>query len=209
MNDAAGILDTALTLADEQGWEAVRLHRVAAAAGITLDDIRRHYREKDALIDAWFDRADAAALTLAASGELAALTPRERLFRLIMAWLAALAPHHRVTRQMILSKCEPGHLHIQIPAVMRISRTVQWLREAAGFESTFVRRALEETATTAIFVATFCYWLYDDSQNAQRSRAFLDRRLECAEALAHRVYGAGREPGPDRATPTGQDAPRP
>ena len=48
----------------------------------------------------------------------------------------------------------------------------------------------EETATTAIYVSTFCYWLYDDSENAARSRAFLDRRLRCAESLAL-LRGAG------------------
>ena len=184
MNDADAILDIALTLAEERGWEAVRLHRVAAAAGITLDDIRRHYREKDALIDAWFDRADAAALALAASGELAALTPRERLFRLIMAWLAALAPHHRVTRQMILSKCEPGHLHIQIPAVMRISRTVQWLREGAMLEDSGLARALAETAVTGIYLATFLCWLGEEDAETPRTRRLLDGLLARAERVA-------------------------
>jgi ubiquinone biosynthesis protein COQ9 len=207
--DAARILDAAIELAEAGSWEAVRLHDIAQTLGIGLEDIRAHYREKEELVEAWFDRADRAMLLDAATPEFSALGTRGRLARAIFAWLEPLGAHRRVTREMIINKLEPGHLHFQIPALLRISRTVQWLREAAGFESTFVRRALEETATTAIFVATFCYWLYDDSQNAQRSRAFLDRRLECAETLAHRVYGAGREPGPDRATPTGQDAPRP
>lgn len=200
MNDADAILDIALTLAEERGWEAVRLHRVAAAAGITLDDIRRHYSEKDALIDAWFDRADGAALALAASGELAGLTPRERLFRLIMAWLAALAPHHRVTRQMILSKCEPGHIHIQIPAVMRISRTVQWLREGALLTDAGVARALAETAVTGIYLATFLCWLGETEVEAPRTRRLLDGLLERAErvALACPLFAgeSARPPGP-------------
>ena len=54
------IVDAAVTLAEERSWEAVRLHDVAAALNITLDDIRRHFREKEDIVDAWFDRADSA-----------------------------------------------------------------------------------------------------------------------------------------------------
>lgn len=206
MSDAAKILDAALTLADEQGWEAVRLHRLAAAAGITLDDIRRHFREKDALIDAWFERADGAALALAASGELAGATPRERLFRLIMAWLAALAPHRQVTRQMILSKCEPGHLHIQIPAVMRISRTVQWLREGAMLEDSGLARALAETAVTGIYLATFLCWLDEEDAEAPRTRRLLDGLLARAERVALACPLFGTVPARQARTQDARDA---
>lgn len=184
MTQADTLLDTALELAESQGWEAVRLHQVAARAGLELNDIRRHFHEKDALIDAWFDRADAAALSLAAGGELDALAPRARLFRLIMAWLDALAPHHRVTREMIWSKCEPGHIHIQIPAILRISRTVQWLREGAGLTDTGVARAVAESAVTAIYLATFLCWLGEEDAGFPRTRRLLDSLLAPAERFA-------------------------
>jgi|GEM_PF-5086124 len=41
------IVDKALALAEESGsWESVRLHQVAQALAIPLDDIRAHFREK-------------------------------------------------------------------------------------------------------------------------------------------------------------------
>jgi AcrR family transcriptional regulator len=178
------IVDTAVSLARQRSWEAVRLHEVADAAGISLDDIRRYFPEKDALIDAWFDRADAAALALAASGELITLSVRERLLRLIMAWLQALQSDRRVTRQMVLSRCEPGHLHIQIPALMRISRTVQWIREAALLHDTGLARAGAETMLTAIYLATFVCWLGETAETSPRTRSLLNRLLAGAERLA-------------------------
>lgn len=186
---AARIVDAALQLAEESAWEAVRLHQVAARAGIGLDDICRHFREKDELIDAWFDRADAAMLALAAAAWMPALPPRERLQRLTMAWLDALAPHRRVTREMVLAKLEPGHIHIQFPAVMRISRTVQWLREAALLDDHGLRRALAESVLTAIYLATFTYWLGDDTPDAAQTRHFLDRLLAGAERAAKTLPG--------------------
>lgn len=186
---ARHIVNTALHLANQSSWEALRLHEVAQAAGISLEDIRRHFREKDALIDAWFDRADAAMLEDAAAPDFRLLPVRQRIERALFAWLGALQPYRRVTREMILAKCEPGHVHIQFPAVMRISRTVQWLREAAGVEDIFLRRALAETVLTGIYLAVFVRWLNDDSADSARTRRLLERLLARAEWLARRLPG--------------------
>jgi AcrR family transcriptional regulator len=153
-------------------------------SGATLDDIRLHFREKEDLVDAWFDRADAAMLQDAVEPGFLQLSTRERLHRSIMTWLDVLALHRRVTRQMILSKCEPGHLHIQIPAIMRISRTVQWVRETAQRDTTYLARALEETVLTSIYLATFAYWMQDVSDGSTRTRRLLDRLLRLAETAA-------------------------
>jgi len=182
------IVDDALALAEETHWEHVRLHDVAARLGITLNDIRTHFREKEDLTDAWFDRADAAMLARAEAPDFAALPARERIAALIMAWLEALAPHRKATRQMILGKLEFGHVHIQIPGVMRISRTVQWVREAAGRKAGFARRALEETGLTTIYLMTFVRWMNDDSPGAEHTRRFLEQRLVCAERLDRAVW---------------------
>lgn len=184
------IVDTALNLAERRSWEALRLHDVAAELGMTLDDIRAHFREKEEIVDAWFDRADQAMLKESANPEVAALAARERIHRLLMTWFAALAAYKKVTRQMIVNKLEPGHIHYQISGILRISRTVQWLREAAGRDAVLPRRAIEETVLTSIYLATFTRWMMDDSENSSRTAAFLDRLLAGAERL-ERVLTSG------------------
>ena len=47
------------------------------------------------------------------------------------AWLGGMAAHRALTGQMLLYKLELGHLHLQAGALLRVSRTVQWWREAA------------------------------------------------------------------------------
>lgn len=183
------IVDAALELAEQRSWEAVRLHDVAIATGMTLDEIRHYFREKEDLVDAYFDRADAAMLAATAESGFLTLPPRKRLHRAITTWLDALAPYKKVTRQMILAKCEPGHVHIQIPAVMRISRTVQWMREAAHRDATYLHRALEETVLTGIYLATFVHWLSDGSPHSIRTRRLLERLLSVAERTEGSVLG--------------------
>ncbi len=195
------IVATALELAERSSWETVRLHQVAVALGISLDDVRAHFREKEDIVDAWFDRADAAMLREAAASGFQALSVRARLHRLVMAWLGALAAHRRVTRQMTLGKLEPGHVHYQIAGLLRVSRTVQWLREAAHRESVLPWRAVEETVLTGIYLATFLHWMWDESPEAKRTSELLNRLLARAGSVARLFPCAHERHRPRRAPP--------
>jgi ubiquinone biosynthesis protein COQ9 len=183
------IVDAALALAERSSWEAVRLHEIAAALGVTLNDVRMHFREKEEIVDAWFDRADAAMLEDAARADYGALLSDARLERSIMTWLATLAPYRRVTRQMIVNKLEPGHVHYQLGGLLRVSRTVQWLREAAGRKTVLPWRAVEEAALTSIYLATFVGWMYDETTDSERTRALLRGRLARATEVARMIPG--------------------
>ncbi len=200
------IIDAALDIAMRKSWEGLRLHDVAVELQLGLNDVRAYFREKEDVTDAWFDRADAAMLQAGARPGFADMSPRECLHRLIMAWLAALSSHRRVTRQMIYGKFEPGHLHYQFAGLLRVSRTVQWLREAAHRDAVLPWRAFEETGLTAIYLATFFYWIRDESENATRTSVFLDRMLGRAEQLIRYFPGCSdpraKADAPASATPT-------
>lgn len=184
---ARRILDAALDLGEARGWDALHLYDVAGAMGITLADIQRHYDQKDAIAEAWFGRADAALLAVAQAPGWMDLSVRDRLARAIFAWLDALAPHRRLTAAMLRYKLQPDHVHLQVSSLLRVSRTVQWIREAARLPSAGWRRELEEVALTGIYVATFARWLNDDSAGAARTHDFLDGLLAMAERTALRL----------------------
>ncbi|HEY5682449.1 MAG TPA: hypothetical protein VIR61_02115 [Sulfuricaulis sp.] len=196
------IIDAALEIAGRQSWESLRLHDVAAELKLELNDVRACFREKEDITDAWFDRADAIMLQAGTDPSFSRLTSHERIHRLIMTWLSALAPHRRVTRQMIYGKFEPGHLHYQIAGVLRVSRTVQWVREVAHRDAVLPWRAFEETGLTAIYLATFFHWMRDESENARRTSEFLDRLLGRAGRLAQCFpRSCESRSQPDRPTP--------
>jgi len=185
------LLDIAVSLAEETGsWESVRLHVVAERAGLSLDSVYSVIREREDLVEHWFDRADRAMLKAATEPNFQSLDSAGRLHCLIMAWLNALAAHRRMTRQMIVNKLEPGHLHVQIPAVLRVSRTVQWIREAAQRDANFACRAIEEIGLTSIYLAAFAHWLVDPSPNSGATSRLLSRMLARAGWLARIVSGA-------------------
>jgi AcrR family transcriptional regulator len=177
---AAQILDAALQLADACGWERLHLFDVAARLDVGLDAIAAHYREKDQLVEAWFDRADRAMLARSSAADLAALEPAKRLEELLVAWLDSLVAHRAVTGQMLLYKLEPAHLHLQVLGLLRISRTVQWWREGARRESRHLQRIAEESLLTGVYLRSFIHWLRHPEEDPAEFRAFLRRQLRCA-----------------------------
>lgn len=178
---AEEILNTALQLADTGSWETTHLFDVAEELKISLDQIREYYPQKDDLVEAWFDRADRAVLSMVPAQDFMSLPEKDRLHNVIMTWLDALLPYRQVTREMLYYKLEFGHIHLQILGLLRISRTVQWFREAARVHSTHLRRILEEVGTTSIYLVTFSRWLFDDSQGSENTRQLLEKLLKKAE----------------------------
>ena len=181
------ILTTTLAMAEASSWEQMHLYAVAQKLDISLDRIRQYYPQKDDIVEAWLDIADRAVLSTKPDQDFLNQNVHIRLQQVIMTWLESLAPHKRITREMLLYKLEFGHVHLQVLGIMRISRTVQWFREAARIDTTGLRRILEETGTTAIYLATFACWLNDDSTDSYKTREFLDQALQKAEYCAGKV----------------------
>ena len=180
---APKILDAALELADACGWERLHLFDVAEHLNVGLESIAAHYREKDQLVEAWFDRADHALLSRAKGADLIPLDPAKRLEELLIAWFDCLASHRAVTGQMLLYKLEPGHVHLQLRGLLRVSRTVQWWREAAQRGSIHLHRIAEESLLSAAYLRCVLHWLRHPEEESAEFRAYLRRQLRCGPLL--------------------------
>lgn len=175
---ADSILDVALEQAESSNWQSVNLHTVAKTLDIFLQDIKSIYPQKDDLVEAWFDRADKAVLSKKASADFAALVAHERVHKVMMLWFLSMSEHRRVTRQMLYYKLEFGHIHLQVLGIMRISRTVQWFREAALLKTDEFHRIIEEIFLTRIYLFSFVRWLFDDSKNSLETDRYLHSALK-------------------------------
>ena len=92
------ILKAALAIAGEKGWASVGLSAVAARAKVPLVELRRHYRDTDAIADAWF-RVGLDAMLAPVPKGLSRKPAAERLEIMMGRWFDALAPHRRVTAE--------------------------------------------------------------------------------------------------------------
>lgn len=199
---AERILETTLGLAEEVGWDSVRLRVVAERLGVPLDRILIHYRDLDAVADAWFHRAWVAMLQPPPDG-FADLPARERIEITMLRWFDALAAHRRVTGQMLAAKSWYAHPHHWVPAIFNLSRTILWLRDAAMLDAVGRRRQMEEIGLTTLFAATLRVWLRDETEGQARTRAFLRRRLAFADHLMAVLWERGvRRDADTRENPT-------
>ncbi|WP_144186554.1 TetR family transcriptional regulator [Elioraea rosea] len=175
---ADSILDAALARANRDGWDAVRLHDVAAELGIPLTSLHATFRDADALADAAFDRLLRAML---ASPEdpagFASLAPRARTEEVMWRWFAAAAPHRRAITGMLAVKAWPSHPHTWVPMVFNLSRLIHWVREAALLDRGGVARMVEEVALTAAFLATLAAFAVDGTEGSARTRRTLEASL--------------------------------
>ena len=180
------ILDAALARADNIGWEHVQLRDVADDIGIPLADVYSAFPDLDAVGTGLFKRADRAMLNVARRRGFDKLPARERLHRVMMAWFRALAPHRRHVRVILRYKFAAAHIHLRAALIVRLSRTVQWIREASKLDAVGLRLDVEEIGLTLIFVATVMQWLSGRSDDLDSTNSFLARRLDRADhVMAH------------------------
>ncbi len=172
------VLDAALALAQERGWSEIHLYEIADRAELPLAEIGRLFPDKDAVGNRLFARAGSVMLGLREDAGFRALPAQERIYRAITTWFAALGPHRATARDILFYKLAPAHLHHQAALVVALSRTVQWIREAALLTATGRQRRREETRLTLLFAATLLLWFADPAPEPDRVYAFLRRGLE-------------------------------
>lgn len=163
------ILDAALALAREVGWESLRLCQVAARLDMPLAALRRAYRDQDALADAWFRRLEAAMLG-SYPDSFADLPAAERAAQAMERWFAAAGTERRTTLDMLKAKLYASHPHHWMPLVFNLSRLIQWMREAARLDAAGRRRQIEEIGLTTLFLAALFVWRGDASADVARTR---------------------------------------
>jgi AcrR family transcriptional regulator len=176
------IVDTAIDLAEQEGWEDLRLRKVAERGGVALTDVLAEFRDIDAVANAWFERALAAMLQ-PPEPDFQGRPAGERVHTVMMRWFEANAAHRRVTGEMIRTKLYPSHPHHWVPLVFSLSRLIHWVREAAMLDASGRQRQAEEIGLTLIFLRTLREWLRDDTPGHEHTRRYLARRLVWLDCL--------------------------
>ena len=184
---AEKILAAALNRAEVEGWQNIRLHDIADDLGTSFPVVREYFRDQDAIANAWF-RKSLDAMLAPSEKAFRDLPPKERLFLVIMRWLDAMAAHRRVTVEMIRVKLYLGHPHHWVPLVFNLSRLVNWIREAAFLDAQGRQRQFEEIGLTTLVVTTLGVWDADQSEDQDRTRQFIRKRLETGDHVMSRLF---------------------
>jgi ubiquinone biosynthesis protein COQ9 len=176
------VVDTALIMAEEKGsWSAVRLLDVADRLSVPTAKVLEEYRDLDAVADEWFVRG-LKAMVGDKPADFMDQPEWRRVEICMLAWFDKPAEHRAVSAQILKGKLHLSHPHHWVPMIFSLSRTIQWLREAAQLPAVYgTRRAQrEEVGLTALFLGALMIWTRDKTASQERTRRFLRRELRPA-----------------------------
>ncbi len=182
------IVDALMALVAERGLVDVRLADIAAAADVSLAELRGEFPGKLAILAAFSKRIDEAVL---ADGPAEGEGAKDRLFDVLMRRLDALAPYKPALRRMATTaRRSPG---FAAALACMAGRSQRWMHAAAGIDRGGVPGAIARRGGVLVFAQTLRVWLDDDDADLARTMKTLDEALargDRAMRLVDDVCGA-------------------
>jgi AcrR family transcriptional regulator len=174
------LLDAALALIAERGWRGFSLVDLARRTGLSLAAVYAELPGRAAVLRRLGQRLDVAMLGVGPV-ELAEMSPRERLFELLMRRFDALAAYRPALRAMARERIVDPELCAA--SLCNLQRAAGWLVDASGRRATGLGAVLARQAVLMVYARTFKVWLDDDSPDRAATLAELDRRLGQLESM--------------------------
>ena len=189
--DVERLIEAALGLAAETGWQRLSIAAAAERAGVSLVAAYEAFPDKRALLESIIGRVDRAVLN---DGPASAQdSPRDRLFEILMRRFDALQAD-RAGIVAILRGLPMDPL-AALAAAPALARSVAWILEAAGLSAQGLVGFMRVKAIALVYLAALRVWLNDDSPDMARTMAMVDRGLREAEGLARRCPFLAHTPG--------------
>lgn len=170
------------------GWHAGLLYAAAAKTGISEDDADIAFpdgtRGLALYLSVWADHEMQNRLK---REKMETLRVRDRVARGVEIRLDILNPWKQaVSTALCYLGTPPGGF--MLPAQLWRTADIIWL--AAGDTATDYNRYTKRFLLSGVISSTFLYWLGDDSDGHQDTRAFLARRIDNALTLGKTAGGA-------------------
>jgi ubiquinone biosynthesis protein COQ9 len=178
------IIETALKLAAERGWNGLTLDEIASGADYNLAEFRQEFAAKAQILAAFTRAIDDAVMAKIDRPE-PGTAARDRLFDVLMTRFEVMAPYKEGLRRILSDlRYRPGESLAQFGAA---GRSVYWMLAAAGIDTEGPRAAFRIPGVMGIYARAFDIWLEDDDPGMARTMAALDSRLRRGEKVVQRV----------------------
>ena len=178
----ARIVQCALDLAVEQGWEYTTLRDIAQRAELTPAELFSVVDDKSDVLILLGRQIDQVVYENVSLSEGGSLSVRDALFDILMERFDVLNEYREGLVSILDSfKFDPKELVISLPHLCKsMSRTL----EMSGASSSGVKGALKVVGLTGIYLKVLRVWCEDDTQDLSKTMAALDKALERAENWA-------------------------
>lgn len=177
------ILDSALHLAVEQGWEYTTLRDIAEHAGVSASDLYNTIDDKNDILVILGRKIDKEIMGNIDLSDDGATNSRDRLFDIMMDRYEALNGHREGVVSIFASfKHDPKQAVISMP---HLCKSMGWMLEVSGIETAGIKGALKVVGLTGVYIKVLKIWAEDESADLSKTMSALDKALERAEKTAN------------------------
>ncbi|MGW4199477.1 TetR family transcriptional regulator [Streptomyces sp. NPDC004726] len=174
------ILETALRLFQERGYDKTTMRAIATEAGVSVGNAYYYFASKEHLVQGFYDRIAAehrAAVrpVLETETDLGA-----RLAGVLNAWLDIAEPYHEFAAQFFKNAADPESPLSPFSTESEPAReeAIQVHREALAGAKTKVPAELTDSLPELLWLSQMglvLYWVFDRSEGRQRSRRLAEQ----------------------------------
>ncbi len=182
------LIEAALAISGERGWQALSLVDVARRAEVSLAECYRAFPDKATLLYRLLATTDQAVLRDGPADPEE--TPRDRLFEVFMRRFDALQ-RRRAATVAILREL-PFDPLTAAGLLPRLARSLVWMAEAAGLPMTGLPGLLRVKVLGAIYLYALRAWVNDETADMAQTMAALDKALRRADRLLSTFPGGAR-----------------
>ena len=175
------VLETALALFRERGFDRTTVRDVAERAGLSLGAAYYYFDSKEAIVGAYYEHVQHEHLTRARAGFEQSADLRDRLRAAMHTKIDIMQDDRGLLRALFRYGGDPDHpLSWFGPATREQRRlSVQVFDEAiAGERLPIDVRDITPTLLWALHMGILLYFLYDRSPSAQRTRNLIDSAVD-------------------------------
>jgi AcrR family transcriptional regulator len=183
------ILDTALELFRERGYEETTMRAVAERAGVAVGNAYYYFRSKEELVQTFYGRTHAEHLAASAEVLGAGGTFRERLLGVMRTKVESIEPYHAFAGVLFKTAADPGS---PLNPFSEESRPVR--AEATELFAEVVRGAGDRKLPADLaaelpellwlyHMGVILFWIHDRSPGRARTHRLVERTVELIDRL--------------------------
>lgn len=174
------IVEAFLALLAQKPIKKISYAEIAAAAGVSLADLRGEFNSTLEMFAAFMRETDRKVLEQI-DPEIAEEPARERLFDVLMRRIEIAKPHREALQSLTRSaRCNPG-LTLALNQLSLRSQT--WMLAAAGINAEGLSGQMRAQGLVIVMAKTLRVWFEDDDPGLARTMAALDRELATGERM--------------------------
>jgi len=192
----AHILDTALRLFAERGYDGATMRVIADEAGVSLGNAYYYFKSKEHLVQAYYARMSADYVARTADMLTQTKDFGERLTRSMEMLLDVIAPYHAFAGVLFRTAADPSSPLSPFSEESEPTRRLSiemYAELVEGSDAKMIGELREELPHLLwlYHMGVVLFWVHDSSPNVERTRVLIERTVPVIASLV----GMSRIPG--------------